>query len=140
VIEQPAERPNKRRTLRRVAVCIAVLLMIPIWYVTAWLSCAVAFNRGYVGVGYGNYALPLFAPLTAYANSGMYGADGLQRLYCLVLRREVLSARRSLGESITNDAFYIEFGPFSPKVKGRIFLDACEGYDGEANTSSPSTP
>lgn len=131
--EPTAERPKRRR---RLGAWIAVtVLLLPVWYVGTWLLCALAISRGYVAASYGQYAAPLFRPLIAYANSEMYGAEGLQRLYCRVMRDDVLSVKHP----VTSSDFVIQLGYLSPEIKGRLLLAEWDASPHESSSPSPST-
>jgi hypothetical protein len=130
--EQPAERPKKRRRLRWIAVAT---ILLPVWYVGAWLLAIVALERGYLPTAYGNYIAIPFKPLLAYANSELSGADHLKELYCRLNAKEVCEVADVIGK---RPRATFQFGPLSPDIPGRLLVDVCDDRVVRA-TPSPST-
>jgi hypothetical protein len=72
----------KRRTVGRVL--LAVVVLLPAWYVAAWLGVSLAVNHGIVGAGAGEAVRPAFKPLILYCDLRKPGSDTLHRLWWTV--------------------------------------------------------
>jgi len=76
--------PRRRRTVRRVALCIAAVLLLPVWYVAAWLAVSRAAHDGYISVNSVAMVRPVFVPLKSYCDAKRPGGAVLRDLWWTV--------------------------------------------------------
>ena len=113
--------PGRRmKRFRRWGVAIAIVLL-PAWYVAAWILASVAYSAGYLPGPWSEHGTTLFKPLMDYSDSDHLGAHTLQRLFCWARWDDVLSVHRDVVQTSSDpDAVSIRFGPFSPKITGKF--------------------
>jgi hypothetical protein len=75
---------HKRRFVRRVALCVSVVLLLPIWYVAAWLAVSRAAHDGYISVNSVALVRPVFVPLKSYCDAKRPGGAVLRDLWWTV--------------------------------------------------------
>ncbi|MFO1093945.1 MAG: hypothetical protein U0992_11625 [Planctomycetaceae bacterium] len=73
-----------RRFVRRVVMALAVAVLLPVWYVGAWLSIGWLANEGFISVTTAKMMRPAFAPILVYAESDMLGAEAIAAAYWVV--------------------------------------------------------
>jgi len=106
----------QRRSRRRLAIAVIVLLTFPAWYVAAWLLLAMGFTRGYVSQAYGPHVAVPFRPLIAYASSDSWGSETLRRLYCTAIWENFQHVHPAPVPSEEDDLVFVQIGPLSPMI------------------------
>jgi hypothetical protein len=72
------------RIIRRAVMALAVVVLLPGWYVASWLSISRLADEGFVSRGTTNTIRPAFEPVLLYCECGMPGADVLTKTYWAV--------------------------------------------------------
>jgi hypothetical protein len=73
--------PRKRRIVRRAVMALVVVVLLPVWYVGAWLAVSRAERDGLAASRTLERAYPVFVPLLRYCESDWPGADLLSRVW-----------------------------------------------------------
>src|SRR5262245_60471502 len=74
----PQRMKNSRRIVRRAVMALAVVVL-PVWYVAAWLAVSRATHDGFISGPMAARLAPVFAPIRHYA--GRYSGPGSRELY-----------------------------------------------------------
>jgi hypothetical protein len=74
----------KRRILRRVALTIATVALLPLWYVAAWLTVSRAEHDRLISFSTAQRVRPAFVPLLRYCESELPGSRLLGRTWWYV--------------------------------------------------------
>jgi hypothetical protein len=60
---------------------VGVVVLLPVWYVLAWLTVSRAAGSGLIGSGTANLVSPAFVPLIRYCDQPRPGARSLSELW-----------------------------------------------------------
>jgi hypothetical protein len=68
----PPTRP--RRIVRRAVLVFAGVVLLPVWYVAAWLAVSRAERDGHITYYIGGQIRPAFSPLLSYSEANLPGS------------------------------------------------------------------
>jgi hypothetical protein len=66
---------HKRQIVRRIVLTIAAIVLLPVWYVGAWLVASRADRDGIINYNVGRKTRHFFTPLVSYCNEDRPGAE-----------------------------------------------------------------
>jgi hypothetical protein len=81
--------PRKRRIARRVVLTVATIVLLPVWYVAAWLAVSKATHEGLIKSSTAKVLRPVFAPVLNYTDAELPGASLLHRVWYTTCPYEV---------------------------------------------------
>jgi hypothetical protein len=90
---------RRRRIVRRAVMALAVVLLLPVWYVAAWLAVSRAAHDGMIRPATVLTIRPAFAPLITYCESELPAAAWLRGVWW---RINPVTVRH--GKSLTGSA------------------------------------
>jgi hypothetical protein len=79
--QPPNNRRSPRRIVRRAVMALAIVVLLPVWYVGAWLAYSRAAQEELMPYPVQSGLAPLFRPAVAYADSEWPGALLLSNLW-----------------------------------------------------------
>jgi hypothetical protein len=72
---------RRRRIVRRTVLALAAVVLLPLWYVAAWLAVSKVTHEGLIKTSIAQSLRPLFVPILNYTDANLPGASLLHRAW-----------------------------------------------------------
>lgn len=83
---------------RRIALTIAAVILLPVWYVLAWLTISRAERDGHISLALAKKFQPAFVPLLSFCESELPGAGVLGHVFWSVNPPRIVRGSENNGE------------------------------------------